>query len=175
MIRSAALLAVLLPLFPLPARAGNEVAARRLYEEGLDRYRRGEFPDALSSLTRSIGESKGFLLSYSVRAQVRRALGDAAGSAADAKAALGIGSPRNAETFVARGNARFLARQDRAALGDFEDALHKDEEYADAYLGRGRVRDAAGDRAGAMADWQKALKLDPKLDLARYNLAAALN
>jgi tetratricopeptide (TPR) repeat protein len=154
--------------------AGDKARARRYFDEGIELYRRGDFADALSSLTKSITEDNSFLPAYAVRAQVRHALGDDPGKESDLKQGLRISSLRHPEDAVARGNARLLAGDIKLAMKDFESALKMDPSNADAFLGRGRAYRGTGDLVMAYKDWTAALKLDPNLILARYNRARAL-
>ncbi|MEK7746702.1 MAG: tetratricopeptide repeat protein, partial [Elusimicrobiota bacterium] len=151
---------------------GDKARARLYYDEGVEHYRRGDFSEALSSLTRSITEDQGFLPSYSMRAQTRHALGDDTG-ASDLKRSLGISSLKHPEDAVARGTARLLAGDRKRALEDFGRAIKLDPESPDAYTARGRAHRAGGDLVSAVKDWTRALKIHPQHLVARYNRARA--
>jgi len=159
---------------PAPSAAADKARARRYFDEGLELYRRGDFSDSLSALTKAIQEDSGFLPALSARAQVRHALCDDSGAETDSKGALRISSIKHPEDAVARGNARLLSGDIRRAMADFDLALKFDPNDSNALLGRGRAFSRAGDYANAVRDWTHALKIDPNLLLARYSRAKAL-
>ena len=84
--------------------------------------------------------------------------------AADAIAAPGAPSstPTDAEGFIRRGQA-FASRRDfRAALADFDQAIHLEPDVATHYLARAKARMEMGDdEAAALADLDSAVRLKP--------------
>jgi len=167
----ALILTCLACLLAARAHAGSRKVARELYYEGLEQYRRGEFKDALSSFSNSLTEYLQFMPAQAARAQVRHALGDKVGMERDLERALRGARVKDAETYCARANARFLSGDVRGAIADYSDALERDPEYADALVGRGRAR-AASDRVEeAISDLKRAIKTDPNHLIGRYHLA----
>ena len=55
------------------------------------------------------------------------------------------------------------------AMEDFNKAIEKDSEFAEAYLNRGFVFGNRGELLDALADFDKAIELDPKYTEAYYN------
>ena len=54
------------------------------------------------------------------------------------------------------------------AIQDFDEALHLQPDYPQAYVNRGNVRSDLGDLAGAIRDFDAALRLKPD-HVAAYN------
>lgn len=74
--------------------------------------------------------------------------------------------PKDAATFVKRGQRRLLAGRNDGAAADFSEALKKEKSNVDALIGRGKVFLAKNDAATAIADFDDALKIDDsKMDL----------
>ncbi|MFA6093218.1 MAG: tetratricopeptide repeat protein [Elusimicrobiota bacterium] len=153
----------------------DEKAQPPYYEDAMQSYRRGDLAKAAALFDKALTESPSFLPAYRGRALTRQLLGDREGMEADLSRLLKIRTIRGAQDALLRGDARLMAGDPRAAMEDFEDAILKDPQDAQAYVGRGRVRRAAADMAGAFQDLSQALKLSPDMLTARYHRARVLH
>jgi tetratricopeptide (TPR) repeat protein len=106
------------------------------------------------------------------RASVRTRLGDYAGAQTDYGRALEVAP--DAEIHTARGWTYLLTDTPRLALADFEQALKREGNHADALVGRGQARVQLGQVSQALADAREALRVGPGSSRLSYNAARVL-
>jgi tetratricopeptide (TPR) repeat protein len=84
-------------------------------------------------------------------------------------------TPANPRVLYLVGQIHLLAERTDEAEKSFQEAVHYDANYAEAWCGLGDVRDARNDQAGALKLYEKAASLKPDLFPALLNagLAAA--
>ena len=100
---------------------------------------------------------------------------EAAGRVEDAVRAYEHALPGDgAETHFNLGNCFYSLRRRPEACTQFQAAVGKAPDYAEAWNNLGIVRGELGDRAGAVTALQRALELVPHYADAHYNLAEAL-
>jgi len=100
---------------------------------------------------------------------------EAAGRIEDAVRAYEHGLPGGtAEVHFNLGNCYYALRRRTEARAQFEAALGRSPDYAEAWNNLGIVRGELGDRDGAIAALRQALELVPHYADAHYNLAEAL-
>jgi serine/threonine-protein kinase len=87
--------------------------------------------------------------------------GSGSGSARVATAPTRKPGPTAAALYK-QGQASFVIGNNVTALGQFQQAAHKDPRYAAAYKGMGLVYDRLGDRAKAAKAYRQYLKLSPR-------------
>lgn len=96
---------------------------------------------------------------YARRGASEAARRDFAAAIADDTRAIDL-DPKDPATFVARARARLESRQGVAALGDLNEALKLNADYAPALLLRGEATLVA-DKTRALADLEAAVRLSP--------------
>ncbi len=89
------------------------------------------------------------------------------------KLQLAAGLQRTAHVYTQIGMIRGKQGDYPGALEALETAASIDANYAMTYVYRGNVRAAMGDEARALEDFQRAVRLDPKSDVARQSLMRA--
>ena len=77
-------------------------------------------------------------------------------------------TPNDEKAYYTRANIRFLEKNYRAALIDFNDAIRINPNYARAYNNRGVVHKLLGNFDAAMRDYTTAIRLEPKNLLSAY-------
>jgi tetratricopeptide (TPR) repeat protein len=70
--------------------------------------------------------------------------------------------PKNPVFYNTRGYARFLAKDIKGALQDYDEAIKLNPDYLNATQNRATARRAAGDKAGSDADKKRAAELSKK-------------
>ena len=78
--------------------------------------------------------------------------------------------PSTAQEFYLRGMQHILQRSYRAALDDFDHAIERQADFAEAYLRRAQVRYVLEDDSGVLTDCQRLLQLDQHQPQAYYYL-----
>ena len=101
------------------------------------------------------------LLIYASKGELDRAL-------ADFNRALEI-NPRDAFTYINRGNVYNATGDLNQAIADFSRALQINPRYAEAYNGRGASYGMKGDLERSIADFTRALEINPKFPTAWFN------
>ncbi|MBE9069100.1 DnaJ domain-containing protein [Leptolyngbya cf. ectocarpi LEGE 11479] len=81
--------------------------------------------------------------------------------------------PQTAHDFYLRGIQQTLARRYKAALADFNQAIERQPDLAEAYLRRAQVRYILEDDAGVLADCQRLLQFSQRLPQTYYYLGLA--
>ncbi|HAH05103.1 MAG TPA: hypothetical protein DCM05_01035 [Elusimicrobia bacterium] len=155
------LAAALLPAAAGPAAAkAPGAAALSAMRRGVASYQGARFDDAVEHLTKALELHPGWKTASGFRAMCRWTVGELGSAAADAKLALGL-KPNNAESFVARGFARFVLKQFGPAADDFKKAAEEDSAYALAHFGLGSVFSQREKPKQALPHLDAAVKLAP--------------
>ena len=151
-----------LPTYPTQAQEDDVRTRQRVAElndVGLARWRAGDSPGAVASLTEAIDLMPDWWGAYNHRALARATAGDHEGALADAESAvrlLGSG-PITVDLWAAvldtRGFAHLLLGQHEAALRDYDEVIATNVGTHVAFpLGRGLARIGLGDQMGGLAD-----------------------
>ncbi|MCI0457110.1 MAG: tetratricopeptide repeat protein, partial [Gemmataceae bacterium] len=126
-------------------------------------------PEALQSLDDCLKYGPRDPGVFRARAALRTRLGQYPGAQTDYTRALE--KEPDAATYAARGWCYLVADAPRLALPDFEEALRRAPEQADAYAGRGYSRVLLGETRLALADAEEALRRGPPAPRLYYNIA----
>lgn len=133
-------LVLIAALLASPVQAAKGVdAAQGDLKRGLDLYLSAKFDDAVEALSLALEKNPRSKTASGLRAICLWTTGDVAGARRDAQNAMTL-KPSDAETFAARGFARFVRRDLDGAAQDFISAAKRDKRYALAYFGMGSVR-----------------------------------
>ncbi|CAH0994953.1 Beta-barrel assembly-enhancing protease [Emticicia aquatica] len=80
---------------------------------------------------------------------------------------------KDTELFFIQGNVAYKKGNFEEAIKFYSEAIDKTPKFADAYNNRGSVKLAMDNIDGAILDFEKAVSIDNKFYLAKYNLAEA--
>ncbi|MGA7933778.1 MAG: site-2 protease family protein, partial [Kovacikia sp.] len=142
-----------------------------------------DYPAAIADANQVIQLDPHSPRGYGLRSMARRAAGDIQGAEADLNQAKDLAknwqiektnqksaaNPKDAKTYLVRAQARYQQHDYKAALKDYDQALHLNAQNALALQGRGQVRYKLKDYKGAIADASQAIRLSPKSAVA-YSL-----
>jgi len=82
-------------------------------------------------------------------------------------------SEKDTELFFIQGNVAYKKGNFEEAIKFYTEAIEKTPKFADAYNNRGRVKLELDNIEGAIQDFEKAVTIDDKFYMAKYNLAEA--
>ena len=142
------------------AIAASEGAFEINFQKGLDRYRAGEYEQAVAHFSAALRHDSACFPLYAYRGDALRLLCDYDGAIADYTAALKL-NPNSATTLVQRANAHRLKGNPRQAVQDARDAIALDPNQAAAYLSRADAFAALAMHKQAIADYTVAIQLQP--------------
>lgn len=80
-----------------------------------------------------------------------------------------------AKSFQEEGLEKTGAGDYQGAIEEFNEAIHLDANFADAYFYRGYARSQVGDKQGALADYNQLIRLKPDLALGYNNRCSIRN
>jgi len=133
-------------------------------------YQKGkEWRKALADFDTLISRKLDTLAIRQGRAEVRLALGDAAGAIDDVNAAIHIAGGSHADLFECRGRANQERGDSNHAIADFTKAIELDKDYYIAYMERAGAFFLSGRFEEARTDFTNALRLHPD-DPSLYHL-----
>ena len=134
MSRGALTAACLLAALPAGAEPTASGAAREALTSAVALCQKADFEAALKEFDKALTLSAGWKTALGHRAMCRWTLGDQAGARADALAAAQL-EPDGAQSWTARGEARVVFKDYKAAAADFSEALRLDPAQAEAQEG----------------------------------------
>lgn len=157
------------------------VIAKKDFNEWTARHVRGsayietnKFDLAITDLNRAIELNKESGNIYVDRAKAyNRFTQNYAAAIADATAAFKI-DDKDGDALLQRGYAFMKLKNWKAAEYDYTQAFALGSGSANSYVNRGQVYEGLNKPDLAIADYRKALELEPKHELGKKNLAAAL-
>ncbi|MBI3547885.1 MAG: tetratricopeptide repeat protein [Elusimicrobia bacterium] len=155
---AARLLAPVL-LAAVPAAAGEpSPEAVRAYQKSLVAYESAQFDAAVSEMRKAIALNPGWRTATAYLSMFEWTKGDREGADRDAKVGLKL-QPNSAESHVARGFARYVAKDLAGAEKDFEEAQGMDPKHALALFGQGSAMSSQGRSDEAIQALSAAIKL----------------
>jgi tetratricopeptide (TPR) repeat protein len=80
---------------------------------------------------------------------------------------------KDTELFFIQGNVAYRKGNFDEAIKFYSEAIEKTPKFADAYNNRGRVKIELENLQGAIQDFEKAVSIDEKFYMAKFNLAEA--
>jgi tetratricopeptide (TPR) repeat protein len=149
-----------------PARKRPGPQAQKLFHRGVAAYSAARFDDCEDLLGRAIEAYPGWKTASGFRSMCRWTSGDAQGARADALLTERL-SPDGAESFAARGFARFVLRRFSGAEEDFQAAARADRKYALARFGLGSVQGRRSRYREALENLDAAVRLAPRAAVIR--------
>ncbi|MFH1726049.1 MAG: tetratricopeptide repeat protein [Elusimicrobiota bacterium] len=134
--------------------------------EGVRAYTQTRFDEAVELLTKALELHPGWKTAAGFRAICLWTTGDMEGARRDAGLAANL-RPDSAQSFVARGFARFVRREMDLAAKDFVSAAKSDPKNPLAYFGMGSVRSSEEMLDEALTNLDIAVKLAPEAAVVR--------
>jgi tetratricopeptide (TPR) repeat protein len=131
------------------------------YEQGLARYRAGDYEGAIEAFSMAIELKPEVPPAYSDRGATFIMLGDYERAVADFDAAIAL-DPDYARAYNNRGWAYYKLGDYAQALADLDQAIELDPNSAQAYFNRANVYEAQGDLEAAIADYGQSIAVDPR-------------
>lgn len=127
------------------------------YNEGLDKFLRKDYKDAISAFSWAIRIDSGFLQAYENRGVSKYYLKDFRGAIDDFDKALKI-NPNDWNTYGRRGWAKFHIQDFPGAIDDFSRAIEGALSNAQYYNGRGQAKYSLGYYDEAIADFTRVIR-----------------
>ncbi|MCC7430955.1 tetratricopeptide repeat protein [bacterium] len=154
-----------------------EGEAKRLYNSGLNLIKQKRYSEALKDLESAISIQSDFDKAYYIAGQCYGAMSDKDGALQMYNKAIQNTSEASlkAKSYYAIGNLHKSSNEDAKALENYDLAI-KSASYDKAYVGKGEIYMQRGGETNiqsAISNFESALKLDPKNQLAAYNLGIA--
>ncbi len=131
------------------------------YEQGLARYRAGDYEGAIEAFSKAIELKPDVPPAYSDRGATFIILGDYERAVADFDAAIAL-DPDYARAYNNRGWAYYKLGDNAQALANLDQAIELDPNSAQAYFNRANVYEAQGDLEAAIADYGQSIAVDPR-------------
>lgn len=156
--------------------SSEQAKAKRLYDEAMDAFERGDLPNAIRLFTDSIHIIPDYPPAYGHRAIARKQLGDIDGAIADYTRAIkfSVNYPAYAEYYYHnRGIAFHIKQEYDRAIEDYTEALNLNPQFADACSRRGTSKAAKGDLTGAIRDYTAAMGMAPLDEMPVVNRGVA--
>jgi tetratricopeptide (TPR) repeat protein len=145
-------------------------SAQEIFAQGLEKYKRGDYPGAIEKWTEAIKLNPKFAEAYYNRGAARR-FTDVQSAIADINQAITL-KPDYPEAYYLRGLLQTESLNNHtAAVEDFSQAIRLQPKYAAAYFKRGNTRYRLGDTKGALADYNQAIAIEPDYADVYFNRA----
>ncbi|WP_228014688.1 tetratricopeptide repeat protein [Fortiea sp. LEGE XX443] len=139
-----------------------------LYQEGLSKYERGNYQEAVDNFTQTIKINPQNSLAYNYRSDSFYRLGEYEKAQADSSQAITL-NPQDANAYYDRGFAWFGLGKYKEAIADYTQAIKLNSQKPYAYYGRGLAQVKVKHYQSAVEDFSKAIALNPNFDLAYYH------
>ncbi|MEH2160263.1 MAG: tetratricopeptide repeat protein [Nostoc sp.] len=136
-------------------------AQKQLYQEGVNKYKAGNYEGAVEDLNQVIELDPKNALAYNKRGDAYYRLGDYEQAQADSSQAIVL-NPEDGNAYFDRGFAFSELGKYKEAIADYTQAIKLNSQDAYAYYGRGLARVQAKDNKGAIGDFSKAIALQPQ-------------
>ncbi len=133
-------------------------SSQDLFRQGLEKYKAGNFKEAITDFTQAIRLSPNVAEVYIARGNAYFDQGDKQAALKDYNQGLRI-NPNYAAAYVERGNARDDLGDRKGAIEDYNKAIQLNADLAEAYDNRAVTHIRMGDKEAAIADLQKAAQL----------------
>jgi tetratricopeptide (TPR) repeat protein len=155
------------PLVNVGVRSPKVTVAKKpkaadLYLQGVDKYRKKDYPGAFLAYTEAIKLNPKYAQAYNNRGALYDDQKKYPEALADYNQALKL-DPNLVITYNNRGFSHVNQKKYPEALADYNQALKLDPNYATAYNNRGALYRVQKKYPEALADYNQALKLDPNL------------
>jgi tetratricopeptide (TPR) repeat protein len=131
--------------------------AMAYYHNGIDKFFKKNYKDAIVEFSWAIKRDSGFLQAYENRGVAKYYLKDYRGAIEDYTKALEI-NPADYNTYGRRGWAKFRLQDCRGAIADFTKAIEGDWDNVKYYNIRGEARYYLHDYQGAIDDFNKVIR-----------------
>ncbi|MEM6753448.1 MAG: tetratricopeptide repeat protein [Cyanobacteria bacterium P01_C01_bin.38] len=139
--------------------------ARQLYHQGMAKYKKADYKQAIKLLSQAININPRYSSAYNSRGDAYYRLGNYEKSQQDASAAIRH-NPKDANAYYDRAFSLYLIGEFNGAIIDYKQAIKLDPEYANAYYGRGLARHEIKENKKAIEDLDRAIALNPKFTKA---------
>ncbi|NDJ23129.1 tetratricopeptide repeat protein [Nostoc sp. B(2019)] len=139
----------------------TQITAGNFFELGVDKMRRGDYPEAIKNFSQAIELQKGFAVAYGDRCLAYLQLQDYHQAIADCTQAINF-APNNFEAYLNRGLAHYRQRNYLAAIADYNQAIALKADDFRAYYNRGVALAGEGNYSEAIVDYNRALTQIPQ-------------
>jgi tetratricopeptide (TPR) repeat protein len=131
--------------------------------QGLDKYKKGDYPGAIASYSEAIKLNSKYAQAYYHRGEARLDSGDKPKAIEDLQKAadLFLEQGKKGDGKRSQGTVRILLQDFQGAIAPLTEAIQLNPNDADAYSFRGIVRITVADLQGAVDDFDQAIRLDP--------------
>lgn len=135
--------------------------ARQLYQQGIAKYNKAEYKQAIKLLSQAIKINPKYSSAYNSRGDAYYRLGNYEKSQQDSSAAIRH-NPKDANAYYDRAFSLYLIGEFNGAIIDYNQAIKLNPEYANAYYGRALARHEIKENRKAIEDLNRAIALNPK-------------
>ncbi|MDZ7962052.1 MAG: tetratricopeptide repeat protein [Aulosira sp. DedQUE10] len=142
----------------MPKPAGD---AKLIYLQGVEKYERGNYKEAVKDFTQVITLNPRNALAYNRRGDAFYRLGEYQKAQADSGKAIQL-NPRDANAYYDRGFSFYELGKYPEAIADYNQAIKRNAKNPYTYYGRGLARVELKDYKAAIADFSKAIAFNPK-------------
>jgi tetratricopeptide (TPR) repeat protein len=144
--------------------------ARQLYQQGMAKYEKAEYQQAIKLLSQAIRINPEYSSAYNSRGDAYYRLGNYEKSQQDSSAAI-RNNPSDANAYFDRAFSLYLVEEYNGAIVDYNQAIKLNPDDANAYYGRGLARYQIKENDKAIADFDRAIAINPKFTLAYFERA----
>ncbi len=141
--------------------------ARQLYQQGIAKYNKAEYKQAIKLLSQAININPQYSSAYNSRGDAYYRLGNYEKSQQDSSAAIRH-NPKDANAYYDRAFSLYLIGEFNGAIIDYNQAIKLNSEYANAYYGRGLARHEIKENPKAIEDLDRAIAINPKFASAYF-------
>jgi len=160
------------PVNPKPVAPVDTEELTRLYSQGKQQIRQGDFESAVQSFTAAIAISPDYQKAYFNRGLARESAGQFQAAIEDFSTAVKL-NPQDVHAYVHRGICLVRTHQDDQAFLDFNRALEINPELPVPLNGRGGILLRRRNYIEAIRDFDAALRINPRFAPAYANRARA--
>jgi tetratricopeptide (TPR) repeat protein len=134
----------------------TQITAGDFFKLGVDKMRRGNYPEAIDNFNQAIQLQKGFTVAYADRCLAYLQLQDYHQAIADCTQAINF-APNNFEAYLNRGLAHYRQGDYRVAIADYNQAIAFKPNDFRAHYNRGVALAGEENYSEAIVDYNRAL------------------
>ncbi|MGK7945718.1 MAG: tetratricopeptide repeat protein [Microcystaceae cyanobacterium] len=152
----------------IPSNSVNSVQAEEVYQQALEKAKKGDFKAALTDFDQVIQLNPQSAEAYNGRGNTYFVLDKQQEAIKDYTKAIKL-NPQLARSYYNRAYAYYRLGDTQKAIKDYNQAIELNPNYPPAYGNRAIVRSQLGDEQGAIEDYTQVIEFQPNLPQAYYN------